>query len=227
MARPHPRQRVIYPDNSCRSRGDWQIDGRMAHPVFLIAGLGNPGEKYRRTRHNAGFLILEGMARRWNLGPSGNGKPQTQFSAEILRGRMRFSGGERGDEHTADIVLLAPQTFMNRSGQSVAPALKFYQLAPAERLLVVHDEVELAFADIRRKTGGGHKGHNGVRDIMAKLGGGDFERIRFGVGRPEHGSVADYSLSAFAKSEQAELEGLIDRAIDLAEEWLIERCSAR
>ena len=116
----------------------------MAHPVFLIAGLGNPGDKYRRTRHNAGFLILEGMARRWNLATGG--KPQTQFSAEIVRGRVRLPG----DQHTADIVLLAPQTFMNRSGQSVGPALKFFQLAPAERLLVVHDEVELAFADIRR-----------------------------------------------------------------------------
>lgn len=220
MAHPHPRQRVIYPDNCCRSRGDWQIDGRMAHPVFLIAGLGNPGEKYRRTRHNAGFLVLEAMARRWDL--AGGGKPQSQFSAEILRGRVRLAG----DAHTADIVLLAPQTFMNRSGQSVAPALKFYQLPPAERLLVVHDEVELAFADIRRKTGGGHKGHNGVRDIMAKLGGGDFERLRFGVGRPEHGSVADYSLSAFAREEQAELDGLIDQAINLAEDWLLERCSA-
>ncbi|MCR9141341.1 MAG: aminoacyl-tRNA hydrolase [bacterium] len=180
----------------------------MAPPVFLIAGLGNPGDKYRLTRHNAGFMALDLLSRQWDI-PLGD----TRWKAELGRGRVETENGP------ADVVLIRPQTFMNLSGQSVAPALGFYKV-PLSRLLVLHDEVELAFADIRLKSGGGHKGHNGIRDIIDKTGEREFDRLRFGVGRPAQGSVADYSLSPFFKEEQAELEDLLERTAGMARDWL-------
>lgn len=190
------------------------MSARSATPIFMIAGLGNPGEKYRLTRHNAGFMILDALSRRWNISLN-----DARWKADFGRGRVTTPAGE------ADVVLLRPGTFMNLSGQSVAPALAFHKVA-LSNLLVLQDEVELAFRDIRLKSGGGHKGHNGIRDIIEKTGQADFDRLRFGVGRPEHGSVADYSLSPFAKAEQADLDDLLGQAADLAVEWLTERVRA-
>ncbi len=180
----------------------------MSAPVFIVAGLGNPGDKYRLTRHNAGFMALDLLSRRWDIPLN-----DTRWKAGVGRGRVNTEHGP------ADVVMLRPETFMNLSGQSVAPALGFYKV-PLSRLLVLQDEVELAFRDIRLKSGGGHKGHNGIRDIIEKTGDREFDRIRFGVGRPAHGSVADYSLSPFNKEEQAELEELLSRAADMANDWL-------
>ncbi|MEQ9365361.1 MAG: aminoacyl-tRNA hydrolase, partial [Leptospirales bacterium] len=171
-------------------------------------GLGNPGDKYRLTRHNAGFMALDLLSRQWDIALN-----DARWKAQVGRGRVETEKGP------ADVVLIRPQTFMNLSGQSVAPALAFYKVPPA-RLLVLQDEVELAFRDIRLKSGGGHKGHNGIRDIIEKTGEREFDRLRFGVGRPDHGSVADYSLSPFAKEEQAELDELLEQATGIARDWL-------
>lgn len=180
----------------------------MAAPVFLVAGLGNPGDKYRLTRHNAGFMALDLLSRQWDISLN-----DTRWKADVGRGRVETTNGP------ADVVLIRPQTFMNLSGQSIVPALAFYKV-PLARLLVLQDEVELAFRDIRLKSGGGHKGHNGIRDIIEKTGAGEFDRVRFGVGRPEHGSVADYSLAPFDRDEQAELDRLLPEATQIAVDWL-------
>jgi PTH1 family peptidyl-tRNA hydrolase len=183
----------------------------MAVPVFMIAGLGNPGEKYASTRHNAGFLVLDALGRRWSI-------PVDDVRGKAWSGRGRV-GTPTGE---ADVILLKPRTFMNLSGQAIGPALQYYRV-PMGALLVLHDEVELAFGDIRCKVGGGHKGHNGIRDIIEVTGEREFDRLRFGVGRPAHGSVADYALAPFSKDEQAQLDGLVERAADMACDWLNEQ----
>lgn len=149
--------------------------------IKLIVGLGNPGLQYKKTRHNAGFLFLDYLAKSCGVNAWGLNR---QFNAEVA---LIDWCGER-------IVLLKPQTFMNASGFSVQKAVNFYKLVP-EEVLVVHDELELAEGEARLKVGGGHGGHNGIRDISAKLGLTDFYRIRVGIARPTHGSVSDYVLS--------------------------------
>ena len=149
--------------------------------IRLIVGLGNPGLQYKKTRHNAGFLFLDCLANAcgvnvWAL--------NRQFNAEVVSIDW---GGER-------IVLMKPQTFMNASGFSVQKAANFYKLAP-EEILVIHDELELSEGEARLKVGGGHGGHNGIRDISAKIGSANFYRIRVGIARPNYGSVSDYVLS--------------------------------
>ncbi len=192
-----------------------KMDGMAS--IAVIAGLGNPGEKYRMTRHNAGFLVVEELARRLNVPLS-----DQKWKAEFGRGRARVPRGD-GSEITCDVVLLKPLDFMNHSGRSVGPALKFFQ-AGVDDLLVVHDESEIAFAELRTKVGGGHKGHNGLRDIIDQTGSRDFHRLRVGVGRPAEGrGLADYLLGPFSKDEQGELPHLVDRAVDESLKWLAAR----
>lgn len=162
----------------------------------LVVGLGNPGPQYAATRHNVGFMVAERLAAR-----AGVSLQQKKFQGYFGRGRL---DGE-------DLAILLPQTFMNCSGASVGPACKFLNL-DAEHLIVVHDDIDLPFGALRIKVGGGHAGHNGLRDIVKVLS-GDFCRIRIGVDRPQHGNVADYVLKPFAGEERQKLETVLDEAV--------------
>lgn len=172
----------------------------------LIVGLGNPGPKYQWTRHNAGFLVLDELSRR----------------AGIPITRKTFSGffGE-GDYRGERLLLLKPQTFMNLSGRSVNPALHFQRLS-LQDLIVIHDDLDIPFGRVKLKEGGGHAGHNGLRSLMQELGGGQFTRVRVGIGRPLHGDVADYVLSPFSREEMGGLPRILEGVTDLLELLLLE-----
>ncbi len=168
---------------------------------YLVVGLGNPGRRYERTRHNVGFRTVELLAERL-----GGGGWRERYSGRLCELR----DGERR------LALLEPMTFMNLSGRSVAAAAGFYKL-PLDRLLVAHDEIDLPFGDVRAKRGGGLAGHNGLRSLRDSLGSADFLRVRAGVGRPERGDrrpVADWLLAPFEPHE--DVEALVERAADCA-----------
>ena len=167
----------------------------------LIVGLGNPGPKYLWTRHNAGFIVLDRFA----------------HLAGVQVNRKTFSGlyGE-GDFKGNRILLLKPQTYMNLSGRSVAEALRFHKLVPAD-IIVIHDELDIPFGQIKFKADGGHGGHNGLRSLHQELGGGGYNRLRIGIGRPAHGNMADYVLTNFGKDEMISLPRLVDGAVDALE----------
>lgn len=172
---------------------------------MLVVGLGNPGKKYERTRHNIGFVVLDALASETGLGDF----------------REKFSGlFSKGRAYEKDVVLLKPQTFMNLSGDSVQPAMVFHKRAVGE-VVVVHDELDLPFGEVRLKVGGGHAGHNGLRSMIARIGSPDFVRVRVGIGRPPadwKGDVADYVLADFDPTERARLGTLVDdakRAVEL------------
>jgi peptidyl-tRNA hydrolase, PTH1 family len=168
---------------------------------LLVAGLGNPGREYERTRHNVGFMVADELGRRH--GGSFRGK----FSGELAEVRV---DGRR-------VALLKPQTFMNVSGQSVGAALRFFKL-PHERLLVVHDEVDLELGRLQARAGGGLAGHNGLRSVGQHLRTQEFLRVRVGIGRPERGDprpVADWVLAPFEAHENA--DGVVARAADAVE----------
>ena len=166
---------------------------------WLIVGLGNPGPSYSAHRHNVGFMVVDELARR--VGDSFREK----FKGRVARGRL---GGD-------EVTLLEPLTFMNLSGVSVGAAAGFFKVTP-ERVVVVHDELDLPFGQVRVKVGGGHAGHNGLRSIFAHFG-ADFVRIRCGIGRPPDGDVSNYVLSGFTRDEQVELGRLVDEAAAAAE----------
>ena len=172
----------------------------------LIVGLGNPGPKYQWTRHNAGFMALDRLS----------------HIAGIPITRKTFSGlyGE-GNYRGERLLLLKPQTFMNLSGRSVNPALHFHRLS-LQDLIVIHDDLDIPFGQVKLKEGGGHAGHNGLRSLQQELGGGQFTRIRIGIGRPLHGDAADYVLSPFSRDEMAHLPRLLDGVVDLLELLLLE-----
>ena len=162
---------------------------------WLVAGLGNPGRRYAATRHNLGFRVVD------RIGGELGAEFRSRFSA-------RLADVRDGDLRLA---LLEPQTFMNDSGRSVAAALRFYKLEP-ERLLVVHDEIDLELGDVRAKSGGGLAGHNGLRSLVEHLGTSDFMRVRIGVGRPERGDprpVADWVLTPF--DPHVDVEAMVER----------------
>lgn len=170
----------------------------------LLVGLGNPGAKYAGNRHNIGFMAVDRIAEDHGFGPW-----RSKFQGSISEGRL---GSEK-------VLLLKPETFMNKSGHSVGAALQFFKLTPAE-VYVFHDELDLAPAKCRVKTGGGHAGHNGLRSIHAAIG-ADYNRIRLGVGHPGHkDAVAGYVLRDFAKADQDWLDdvlrGISDGAAELA-----------
>jgi PTH1 family peptidyl-tRNA hydrolase len=174
----------------------------------LIVGLGNPGAQYARHRHNIGFMAVERIAVDHGFGPW-----RSKFHAEVAEGRL---GREK-------VLLIKPQTFMNRSGQSVGEAMRFYKLEPAD-VVVIHDELDLAPGKCRVKEGGGHAGHNGLRSIHAAIG-PDYARVRLGIGHPGHKDrVSGYVLHDFAKADAEWLDdlmrGISDGAAPLAEgEW--------
>jgi len=149
--------------------------------IKLMVGLGNPGQQYKKTRHNAGFLFLEQLL----LNYGGSWAKESKFQGWFAN---CYIGSQK-------VMLLKPDTFMNRSGQSVGKIARYYKLQPDE-MLVIHDELNFSTGLIKLKKGGGHGGHNGLRDIITHLGSNDFYRLRVGIGRPNTGKiVADYVLS--------------------------------
>lgn len=169
--------------------------------MHLFVGLGNPGPEYARHRHNVGFMAVDAIARRWRA-PAWRRKFRGAFSEVVL-------DGER-------VLLLKPLTFMNESGRSVAEAVHFYRL-PLERVVVFHDELDLAPGRVRVKVGGGTAGHNGLRSIASHLGSADFVRVRIGIGHPGHKDrVVPWVLSDFAKSDAAWLEPLLEAIAEAA-----------
>jgi PTH1 family peptidyl-tRNA hydrolase len=168
---------------------------------LLVPGLGNPGREYERTRHNAGWLVVDELARRHG------GSWRSKFSGSLAEVRV---DGSR-------LALLKPETYMNESGRSVAAAARFFKV-PAESLLVVHDDVDLEPGRLQARRGGGLAGHNGLRSLAQHLGKQDFLRLRIGVGRPGRGDprpVSDWVLSPFGPEEDA--EGLVSRSADAVE----------
>ena len=166
---------------------------------IVVVGLGNPGRKYERTRHNAGFMAVGELARRLRI-------DIFQEKCHSLIGRRRIE--------TAQIVLVKPQTYMNESGRAVAALLQGFYVSPGD-LIVIHDELDLPLGTVRIKTGGGHGGHNGLRSIIESLGTPDFIRVRMGIGRPSQGvDSADYVLSPFLADEQKAAADEAGRAAD-------------
>jgi PTH1 family peptidyl-tRNA hydrolase len=166
----------------------------------LLVGLGNPGAQYSRHRHNAGFMVLDLLHDR----------------AAGSEWREKFVGlAARGVLAGREVTLLKPQTFMNLSGRSVQRAAQQLGVRPQD-ILVVHDELDLAFGDVRAKQGGGHGGHNGLRDITAALG-PDYARVRVGIGRPAVGTVEHFVLTAFSSEEAVTVPEALGRAADIVE----------
>ena len=180
---------------------------------MLVVGLGNPGDRYAGTRHNLGFEIADELRRRWDLP-----RAKKRFAGLIAQGRPR-PGGPR-------VAVLIPQTYMNESGSSAGPARGSLGV-PLDRVVVLHDEIDLPFGQIRSKLGGGLAGHNGLKSLGRGLGGPDFWRVRAGVGRPDTTDpevVSNYVLSRFRESK-TEVGTLIGAAADEAER-LVEEISA-
>ncbi len=174
----------------------------MTVEVWLVVGLGNPGARYELTRHNVGYLVLDELAERMG----GVLRAHRSRRADVLEGRLEL-GGPR-------LVLGRARSYMNESGGPVKALLDFYKV-PAERLVVVHDEIDLPFGEMRVKHAGGDNGHNGLRSIRAALGTGDFHRVRLGVDRPQgRRPAADHVLSDFSAQERPELPALCSRAAD-------------
>lgn len=164
----------------------------------LIVGLGNPGTQYAQTRHNAGFWFVERVAREFNI-------------ALTLDKKIHGMVG-RGQVCGQDVRLLLPHTFMNKSGDAVVPMVKFYDIANDE-LLIAHDELDIPVATMRLKTGGGHGGHNGLRDIVPHIG-ADFHRLRLGIGHPgDKAKVSGYVLGKPTANEQISLDLMLDEAM--------------
>ena len=174
--------------------------------IRLIVGLGNPGREYAEHRHNAGFWWVERIA-------SARGvtlNPDKKFYG--LAARAHLAGHE--------VWLLEPQTYMNRSGQAVGALASFYKITP-EEILVVHDELDLPPGEAKLKKGGGHGGHNGLRDIIAHLGGADFWRLRLGIGHPgDKSQVADFVLHPPRREEQGLIEDAMDKSLPLLPQLL-------
>ena len=167
----------------------------------LFVGLGNPGAKYARNRHNIGYMAVERIADDHGFGPW-----RAKFQGVVSEGRL---GAEK-------VVLLKPETYMNLSGQSVGEAMRFYKLGPAD-IVVFHDEIDLAPGKLRVKAGGGHAGHNGLRSLHAHIG-ADYVRVRMGVGHPGHkDAVPYYVLKDFPKADEDWLDDMLRGVSDGAE----------
>lgn len=174
--------------------------GEAGGDRVLVVGLGNPGEKYRGSPHNIGFEVTADLSQRWQLP-----RPREKFNAKLAEGRLR-PGGPR-------VALLQPLTYMNESGKAVGPARGSLKI-PLDRVVVVHDEIDLPFGEIRSRLGGGLAGHNGLKSLKQHLGSPDFWRVRVGVGRPDSTDpdvVAAYVLGRF-RQPKGEVEALVDDA---------------
>ena len=170
----------------------------MPKPIRIIAGLGNPEDRYERTLHNAGFWFVDALARKYG----GSFKHEKKFDADSCRVKM----------HGEDVWLVKPQSYMNNSGQPIRGLLDYYRLGVAE-LLVAHDEIDLPPGTVRLKEGGGHGGHNGLRDIVRHCG-ADFLRLRLGVGHPgDKDEVTNYVLKRASSDVEAAIERNIDDAM--------------
>ncbi len=172
--------------------------------IQLIVGLGNPGPEYEPTRHNAGFWFVDELARRCGQ----DFRAESRFHSAVAR--CRLDGSE--------CRLQKPLTFMNRSGQAVGALIRFFRI-PVEQILVVHDELDLEPGTIRLKKGGGHGGHNGLRDLISHLGSKDFYRLRIGIGHPGHrDQVVDYVLKKPSGEDRRLIEEAIHDALDVMPE---------
>jgi peptidyl-tRNA hydrolase, PTH1 family len=175
---------------------------------WLIVGLGNPGREYARTRHNVGFMVADALAERWDLR-----SPRARFGGLVAEGSTPPPTAPR-----QRVALLWPQTFMNDAGRAAGPARGSYRL-PLERIVAVHDEIDLPFGEIRTRLGGGLAGHNGLKSLKRELGGADFWRVRVGVGRPDSTDpeiVSAHVLGRFRESPD-EVRELVERARDEVE----------
>jgi len=179
-----------------------EIKGTMpVKRLSLVVGLGNPGVRYEKTRHNAGFMVADSIAEAYGI--------------SLLKRKFNTLFG-RGSIEALDVVLAKPMAFMNRSGLPTKQLAEFFKI-PSSDLLVIHDDIDLAFGKIRIKEKGGHGGHNGIRSLIAAFGGGDFIRLRIGVGRSEgETDVTDHVLGDFNLEEAEKLERIITTARDAA-----------
>ena len=177
---------------------------QKSESLYLIVGLGNPGRKYARNRHNIGFLCIDQLA--------------TVAGISVRRKRMktRLGSGQIGRHK---MLLAKPQTFMNNSGQSVAPLCHWYHVEP-QRILIIHDDLDLPFGRIRLRPSGGSGGHKGIKSIIAELGHQDFARLRIGIDRPVHGDPIDYVLDDFDRQQAGKLPSIHERMIEIVGYWL-------
>jgi peptidyl-tRNA hydrolase, PTH1 family len=184
-----------------------RMPGRGGAPAdWLLVGLGNPGSEYERTRHNIGFEIARTLIDRWSLP-----RPRSRYRGLLSEGRIRVG------ESDARVAVLLPQTFMNEAGSSVGPARGALNV-PLDHVIVLHDEIDIPFGEIRVRLGGGLAGHNGLKSLKQGLGSADFVRVRVGVGRPpttDPDRVAAYVLGRF-REPTSDVQALIDGAADAA-----------
>ena len=167
----------------------------------LIVGLGNPGREYSETRHNIGWMVLDILAKRWE------GSWRLKDNAEVLEARR---GGDV-------LLLVKPQTYMNLSGEAVAPLARFYKV-PVEDIIVIYDDMDLVTGRLRLRMKGGSGGHRGIESLLCHLGQDAFNRVRLGIGRPPTGwAVPDYVLSRFRQEEQEDLQAVLEKAADAVE----------
>ncbi|TFD75809.1 aminoacyl-tRNA hydrolase [Cryobacterium psychrophilum] len=176
----------------------------MDENLWLVVGLGNPGPDYSGNRHNVGQMVLAQLAERMRANFKNH-----KTASSVAEGRSAPGGPK--------LILAKPNTFMNVSGGPVAALLRFYSLPPSQ-LIVVHDDLDIPFDTLKLKVGGGHGGHNGLRDIIAAIGTGDFVRVRMGVGRPPgRQSAADFVLHDFTSTERGVLPNILTDAADAIE----------
>lgn len=172
----------------------------------IIVGLGNPGEKYSRTRHNFGFMVIDRFAQQ--IGSECNQKKFQSLFCKVTKGQE-------------EIILLKPQTFMNLSGIAVKEVVDMYQ-CQLQNLMVIYDDLDLPLGKIRIKREGGYGGHRGIESLGTYLGSADFSRLRVGIGRPAAGNPRDYVLSAFSKEEEPIVTKVIEKASQALTTWISE-----
>ena len=178
----------------------------MTEELWLVVGLGNPGPSYAGNRHNIGYLVADELATRVGSGF----RPHKTGRADVVEGRLGGPGGAR-------VVLARPRCYMNETGGPVSALAKFYKI-PVERIIAIHDELDIGFDTLRVKRGGGDNGHNGLRSIRRSMDSGEFYRVRVGIGRPPgRQSPADFVLSDYSSAERRVLPFQIDKAADAVE----------